>query len=62
MDAAGRRNYLPTMIKTEQIVSPAGAMLLYGASKNVRLVSPKCDGRESFASVTLIIVHSSPAR
>jgi hypothetical protein len=35
--------YLPTMSKTEQIVTSAGAMLLYAASTNVRLVSPKCD-------------------
>jgi hypothetical protein len=50
------------MSKTEQIVSPAGAMLLYGASKNMRLVSPECDVIESFVSVTLITVQSSPTR
>jgi hypothetical protein len=50
------------MSKTEQFVASAGAMLFWAASTNVHLVSPKCNGRESFASVTLIIVHSSPAR
>ena len=50
------------MSNTEQIVSPAGAMLLYGARKNVCLVSLKCDVIESFASVTLFTVQSSPTR
>jgi hypothetical protein len=50
------------MSKMEQFVASAGAMLLYGASTNVHLVSPKCDGSESFAIVTLITVHSNPTR
>lgn len=50
------------MSKTEQFVASAGAMLLYVANTKVHLVSPKCDGSESLASVTLITVHSSPTR
>jgi hypothetical protein len=52
--------YLATMSKTEQFVASAGAMLLNAVSTNVHLVSPKCDGSEPFASVTLITVYSSP--
>jgi hypothetical protein len=50
------------MSKTEQFVASADAMLLYAVATNVHLVSPKCEGSDSFASVTLITVHSSPTR